>query len=70
MTSVDQIFFMGGPQLGEFEAGLVAAAFGVPFAIISGGLGCILGLGFVIWKWPQLVNYNGDEPMLAGSPAD
>ena len=70
MTSVNQIFFMGGPQLGEFEAGLVAVAFGVPFAIISGGIGCILGLGFVAWKWPQLVNYNGDEPMLAGSPAD
>lgn len=70
MTSVNQIFFMGGPQLGEFEAGLVAAAFGVPFAIISGGIGCILGLGLVAWKWPQLKKYNGDEPMLAGSPAD
>lgn len=70
MTSVNQIFFMGGPQLGEVEAGLVAAAFGVPFAIISGGIGCILGLGFVAWKWPQLMAYNGDEPTLAGAPAD
>ncbi|MBI5951631.1 MAG: MFS transporter [Chloroflexi bacterium] len=70
MTSVNQIFFMGGPQLGEVEAGLVAAAFGVPFAIVSGGIGCILGLGFVAWKFPQLINYNGDEPTLAGAPAD
>lgn len=70
MTSVNQIFFMGGPQLGEVEAGLVAVAFGVPFAIISGGIGCILGLGFVAWKWPQLQAYNGDEPTLAGAPAD
>ncbi len=70
MTSVNQIFFMGGPQLGEVEAGLVATAFGVPFAIISGGIGCILGLGFVAWKWPQLMAYNGDEPTLAGAPAD
>jgi MFS family permease len=70
MTSVNQIFFMGGPQLGEVEAGLVAVAFGVPFAIISGGVGCILGLGFVAWKWPQLMAYNGDEPTLAGAPAD
>jgi len=67
MTSVNQIFFMGGPQLGEVEAGLVATALGVPFAIISGGVGCILGLGFVAWKWPQLMAYNGDEPTLAGS---
>jgi MFS family permease len=70
MTSVNQIFFMGGPQLGEFEAVLVAVAFGVPFAIISGGVGCILGLGFVAWKWPQLAAYNGDEPTLAVAPAD
>lgn len=70
MTSVNQIFFMGGPQLGEFEAGLVATAFGVPFAIISGGVGCILGLGFVAWKWPQLAAYNGDEPTYAGATPD
>ena len=28
MTGVNMIFFMGGPQLGELEAGLVAALFG------------------------------------------
>ena len=28
MTSINQIFFMGGPQLGELEAGLVAQFFG------------------------------------------
>ncbi|MBI5824846.1 MAG: MFS transporter [Chloroflexi bacterium] len=70
MTSVNQVFFMGGPQLGEVEAGLVAAVFGVPFSIISGGIGCILGLGFVAFKWPQLIAYNGDEPTLAGATAD
>ena len=43
MTSVNQIFFQGGPQLGEMEAGAVAQFFGAPFAVISGGIGCILG---------------------------
>jgi MFS family permease len=43
MTSVNAIFFMGGPQLGELEAGLVASLFasmatGVTFAVVSGGL--------------------------------
>ena len=42
MTSVNAIFFMGGPQLGELEAGLVASLFastaaGVTFAVVSGG---------------------------------
>lgn len=70
MTSVNQIFFMGGPQLGEVEAGLVAAAFGVPFAIISGGIGCIIGMSLVAWKWPQLVKYDGQEPQAAAATAD
>jgi MFS family permease len=70
MTSVNQIFFMGGPQLGEVEAGAVAQIFGTPFAIISGGVGCILAVIWIARKWPQLRSYNGDEPMRAGVPAD
>lgn len=70
MTSVNQIFFMGGPQLGEVEAGVVASLFGVPFAILSGGIGCIVGMALIIWKWPQLISYNGDEPHPAAAPAD
>ena len=70
MTSVNQIFFMGGPQLGEVEAGLVAQLFGVPFAVISGGIGCILGVLLIARRWPQLVAFNGDEPVLAGKAAD
>jgi len=70
MVSVNQIFFMGGPQLGEVEAGLVAQAFGIPFAIVSGGIGCVVAVLWVMRKWPQLVQYNGDEPILAGAPAD
>ncbi|MBI5351369.1 MAG: MFS transporter [Chloroflexi bacterium] len=70
MTSVNQIFFQGGPQLGEMEAGTVAQLLGAPFAVISGGIGSILGLILIVWKWPQLIHYNGDEPMQAGSTAD
>jgi MFS family permease len=62
MTSINQIFFMGGPQLGEIEAGAVAQFFGVPFAIISGGIGTILGVWLIVSLWPALPRYNGDEP--------
>jgi MFS family permease len=70
MTSVNQIFFQGGPQLGEMEAGAVAQLFGATFAVVTGGIGCVIGTLLIIRKWPQLTTYNGDEPMLAGSPAD
>jgi MFS family permease len=70
MTSINQIFFLGGPQLGEVEAGLVAQLFGAPIAVISGGIGCILAVGWIARRWPQLRNYNGDEPIKAGAMAD
>lgn len=61
MTSINQIFFTGGPQLGEIEAGAVAQFFGVPLAIVSGGVGAILGVWLVASFWPSLARYNGDE---------
>jgi MFS family permease len=70
MTSVNQIFFQGGPQLGEVEAGVVAQLFGAPSAIISGGIGCIVGMVLIIRKWPLLLTYDGDEHIPAGVPAD
>jgi MFS family permease len=70
MTSVNQIFFQGGPQLGEVEAGVVAQLFGAPIAIISGGLGCILAAVWISRRWPQIRKYNGDEAVMAGSQAN
>ncbi|NTU55466.1 MAG: MFS transporter, partial [Anaerolineales bacterium] len=70
MTSVNMIFFQGGPQLGEVEAGVVAQLFGAPFAIVSGGIACILGMTLIVRKWPALLTFNGDEPSLAGATAD
>jgi MFS family permease len=61
MTSVNQIFFMGGPQLGELEAGLVAQVVGAPVAVITGGLGCLLATAVVSWRFPQLRRYDGRE---------
>jgi hypothetical protein len=70
MTSINQIFFQGGPQLGEVEAGLVAQFFGAPIAVISGGVGCILAVIWISRRWPQIRKYNGDESIAAGSSAN
>ena len=60
MTSVNMVFFMGGPQLGELEAGVVAAALGVPFAIITGGIATVLLTAWVAWKYPSLRKYTSE----------
>lgn len=58
MVGVNMIFFIGGPQLGELEAGLVAAAFGVPFSIVSGGVATVLLTLWVAWRFRDLRTYR------------
>ncbi len=57
MTSINMMFFLGGPQLGEVEAGAVAKAFGARFSVASGGVLCILAAGFVALISPSLRRY-------------
>jgi MFS family permease len=68
MVSVNMVFFMGGPQLGELEAGLVAAALGAPFAIFTGGVATVLLTAWIAWKYPRLRNYRSASA-LEGLPA-
>jgi MFS family permease len=63
MTGVNMIFFMGGPQLGELEAGFVASLFvsvaaGATFAVVSGGVGTILVAAFVAWRARDVRDYE------------
>ena len=58
MTSVNMIFFMGGPQLGELEAGLVAQAMGPAWSVVSGGIGCVLAVLWIAWRTPVLTRYE------------
>ncbi|HBY98279.1 MAG: MFS transporter [Ardenticatenaceae bacterium] len=60
MTSVNMVFVMGGPQLGEFESGLVAGGLGAPFAVVTGGLATILLTAWVAWTFPRLRRYEGE----------
>jgi MFS family permease len=67
MTGVNMIFFNGGPQLGELEAGLVAAFMGAPISIISGGVATILLTLWVARSYPTLRAYMHEaaEPVHA-----
>ncbi len=65
MTSVNMIFFMGGPQLGELEAGMVAQAFGVAASVVSGGIGCIVAVAWIAARTPALRRYRREDAVLA-----
>ncbi|HTG92940.1 MAG TPA: MFS transporter [Pyrinomonadaceae bacterium] len=59
MTSINMMFFMGGPQLGELEAGLVASALGAPLSVVTGGFGSLLCACIAAVKSKSLMNYEG-----------
>jgi MFS family permease len=58
MTSVNMMFFMGGPQLGELEAGLVAQALGPAVSVASGGVACLVAVLWIGWNTPTLLGYG------------
>jgi MFS family permease len=62
MTSVSMIFFMGGPQLGELEAGLVAQAWSAPVSVVTGGIGCLVATLWTALRTPALRRYRRDAP--------
>lgn len=69
MVSVNQIFFAGGPQLGEVEAGTVAQLLGAGVSVWSGGLACMIAVGLVALGVPQLRRYiDQPAPMPALEP--
>jgi hypothetical protein len=61
------MFFMGGPQLGELEAGLVAHWFGPIVSVVSGGLGCLAATTWIAARTPALRAYTGRESRLAAA---
>ncbi len=67
MIGVNMVFFMGGPQLGELEAGAVAQWLGAQVSVVTGGLGCLLATAIVAFVTPQLWSYRppATEPVKA-----
>lgn len=58
MVSIMRLFFQGGPQLGEIEAGFLAKAIGGPASVVIGGAGVILITSLIAWKNKSLRNYR------------
>lgn len=60
MTSVNMVFYMGGPQLGELEAGLLAKVVGLGPSIMIGGVAVMAVTALVGFLFPALRNYDRD----------
>jgi MFS family permease len=58
LSSVHIAVVTGGPQLGDAEAGAVAALTSPRISVVSGGVACILGVAALIRWVPELARYD------------
>jgi MFS family permease len=70
MIGVNMMFFMGGPQLGELEAGLVANWFGAPISVVTGGVGCLVAAAAIAAATPELRHYRDGRSGPAAARGD
>jgi hypothetical protein len=54
VSAVNAIFIGSSNELGEFESGMTARWFGAVRAVILGGVGSILVVLAVAWRWPSV----------------
>lgn len=58
MASINSIFTNSGPQLGQFQAGALAALIGAEFAVTAGGIISLLIVGILVLGYPHVRDYR------------
>jgi MFS family permease len=66
ITAVHIMVVTGGPRIGDFEAGAVAALTTPVISVVSGGLACVVGAAAIAWRIPDLWRYR-PKPGAAGT---
>jgi MFS family permease len=61
MASINSVFVMGGPLLGQFESGVVAAWLGAELSAMTGGLATLVILVVVAAAFPNVRAYELKE---------
>jgi MFS family permease len=63
LSSIHFAVVVGGPRVGDVEAGVVAQLTSPVFSVISGGAACVLGVVVLASLVPEFARYHaGDEP--------
>ena len=68
MSSVFMLVVASGPRLGDVESGAVAGVTTPRFAVASGGLACLAGVGVVALLFPALARYDANDYVPAREP--
>ena len=58
LNAINIMFVLGGPQLGQFESGAVAAVWSPAASVVSGGVACVASV-FAVALWiPEIIRYR------------
>jgi hypothetical protein len=68
MQGVFIVVVAGGPRLGDLRAGVSAAAFGLTWAWVGGGIACVVVVLVLAVAQPALVRYR--KPMESSAGPD
>jgi MFS family permease len=58
MASINSVFTNSGPQLGQFQAGALAALIGTELAATSGALIILIIVGVLVARFPHVRDYR------------
>jgi hypothetical protein len=58
MASINSLFTSSGPQLGQFESGVIAAWLGTEISALSGGLATLIILALVAAYFPGIRQFR------------
>jgi hypothetical protein len=62
LSGIHIMVVVGGPRLGDFEAGVVGQLVSPAFSVISGGAVCVAGVALLALLVPQFRRYHAGEP--------
>jgi MFS family permease len=61
LASIEMISYLTGPMLGSAKMGIVAERWGVKFALVSGGIMCVIAVAGTALFLPKFFRYDGRE---------
>jgi MFS family permease len=61
LSAINIMVVAGGPRLGDVEAGAVASLVSPWFAVVSGGVACVVGVALLARTYPELARYHATD---------
>jgi len=61
LASLEMISYLTGPMLGSAKMGIVAEKWSVKFALVSGGIMCVVAVAGIALLLPKFYRYDGRE---------